>query len=91
MASGHSTAWRNEEFKRKPRTTVPSRGNARPKELRGMVLKMVARQFGGVPTCLAERLAEVTDPGQLDLLADAALTAGSIELFLQQLDGKSHP
>ena len=56
-----------------------------------MVLKMVARQFGGVPTCLAERLAEVTDPGQLDLLADAALTAGSIELFLQQLDGKSHP
>ena len=58
---------------------------------RGMVLKIVARRFGDAPAGLAERLIEVTDPGQLDLFADAALTAGSIELFFQLLDGKAHP
>jgi len=57
---------------------------------RGMVLKIVARRFGDAPASLAERLAGVTDPGQLDLLADAALAAGSIEMFLQLVDGNAH-
>ena len=56
-----------------------------------MVLKIVARRFGDAPASLAERLAEVTDPGQLDMLADAALAAASLEMFLQLVDGNAHP
>ena len=58
---------------------------------RGMVLKIVARRFGDAPASLAERLGDVTDPGQLDLLADAALAEGSLEMFLQLVDGMAHP
>jgi len=56
-----------------------------------MVLKVVALRFGGVPSDLAERLAVVTVPGQLELLADAALTAASLDTFLQLVDGMDHP
>ena len=57
---------------------------------RGMVLKIVARRFGDLPVGLAGRLAEVTDPGQLDLLADAALAATSLGALLQVLEGGDH-
>jgi len=55
---------------------------------RGVVLKIVARRFGDVPVDLTERLANVTDPGQLDQLADAALSAASLKVFLQLVSGK---
>jgi len=58
---------------------------------RSMVLKVVALRFGGVPSDLAARLAFVTDLGQLELLADAALTAASLDTFLQLVDGLDHP
>ena len=58
---------------------------------RSMVLKIVARRFGDVPDGLAGRLAEITDPGQLDLLADAALTAPSLDALLQVLESSDHP
>ena len=57
---------------------------------RSIVLKIVARQFGDMPAGLAGRLAGVTDPRQLDLLADAALAATSLEMFLQLVDGEDH-
>jgi len=55
---------------------------------RGVVLKIVARRFGDVPADLTGRLANITDPGQLDQLADAALSAASLEVFLQLVSGK---
>ena len=58
---------------------------------RGMVLKVVALRFGGVPSDLAARLASVTDLGQLELLADAALIAASLDAFLRLVDGVDHP
>jgi len=58
---------------------------------RSMVLKIVTRRFGHAPARLIERLGGVTDPGQLELLADAALSAASLEMFLQLVDGEDHP
>jgi len=55
---------------------------------RGVVLKIVARRFGDVPADLTGRLPNITDPGQLDQLADAALSAASLEVFLQLVSGK---
>ena len=55
---------------------------------RAMVLKIVTRRFGNAPAGLATRLAGVADPEQLDLLADAALAAASLEMFLQLLGGE---
>ena len=57
---------------------------------RGMVLKILAGRFGDPLGGLATRLAEVTDPGQLDLLADAALATTSLEMFLQVLEDGGH-
>ena len=56
-----------------------------------MVLKIVTRRFGDVPDGLAGRLAEVTDPELLDLLADTALTATSLDALLQVLENRDHP
>ena len=58
---------------------------------RGMVLKVVALRFGGVPSDLAARLASVADLGQLELLADAALTAPSLDAFIRLVDGVDRP
>ena len=55
---------------------------------RAVVLKIVARRFGDAPAGLATRLAAVADPEQLDLLADAALAASSLDMFLQLLEGE---
>ena len=58
---------------------------------RGMVLKIVTRRFGDPPARFIDRLAVVTDLGQLELLADAALSAASLEMLLQLLNGEVHP
>ena len=57
---------------------------------RCMVLKIVARRFGDPSTRFTARLARITDPGQLELLADAALPAASLEMFLQLLNEEDH-
>jgi len=62
---------------------LDAEGRARP-----MVLKIVTRRFGDAPAGLATRLARVADPEQLDLLADAALAAASLEMFLHLLGGE---
>ena len=57
---------------------------------RSMVLKIVARRFGDPSARFTERLAGITDPGQLELLADAALSAASLEMLLHLLNNEDH-
>ena len=53
---------------------------------RAMVLKIVGRRFGDAPASLATRLASIADLEQLDLLADGALAASSLAMFLELLE-----
>lgn len=58
---------------------------------RSMVLKIVARRFGEVSDSFIARLAVIADPGHLDRLADSALAAPSLELFIQGLGDSDRP
>jgi hypothetical protein len=55
------------------------------------VLKVLTTRFGAVPPGLSEQLQQMNDVERLDALLDAALTAQSLEEFVQTLNNSLTP
>jgi flagellar biosynthesis/type III secretory pathway protein FliH len=62
------------------------REEGRAEEARRAVLRVVGRRFGAVPSGLEERLSDMTEVPQLEVLHDMAITAASIEAVCTALE-----